>query len=112
MIILVLILCCSIAVGYLCGNALIDKEKSIKPENFWFEDVPKDTTDYTTMSDTELLNRHKTVEATRKDLMDIQFQAARQGMIGSGNLGITKQISDLIDEESSIELELSKRGLL
>ena len=67
--------------------------------------------DYSQFSDDFLVNRFRQLEYLRKDLMKIQMDAARSGSFGLANLGITEQISDIIDKQTKLRTELNARGV-
>lgn len=75
------------------------------------QDEQPSVADFSQFSDEFLVNRFRQLEYLRKDLMKIQMDAARSGSFGLANLGITNQISDIIDKQTELRTELNARGV-
>ena len=75
------------------------------------QDPKPSSDDFSQFSDEFLGNRFRQLEYLRKDLMKIQMDAARSGLFGLANLGITNQISDIIDKQIELRRELNARGV-
>lgn len=75
------------------------------------QDEQPSADDFSQFSDEFLVNRFRQLEYLRKDLMKIQMDAARSGSFGLANLGITNQISDIIDKQTKLRTELNARGV-
>lgn len=75
------------------------------------QDKQPSADDFSKFGDEFLVNRFRELEYLRKDLMKMQMDAARSGLFGLANLGITNQISDIIDKQSELRTELNSRGV-